>query len=141
MVVHAYALPPPPAGSHRSVSDIWQKRINPWQHLNIRKIITDRTEMIKSVWTIEYRRDWIVAREKALAAVRVLLPREPQRLSQLEYDGGVMTGIINWRTIYSSDVLMVFSHNSDHFSKISSTYPQFIYICFVLQITYANYTH
>lgn len=49
-------------------------------------------------------------REKALAAVRVVLPRKPQRASQLESGCGVIIRIISWRIIYSSDFQIVFSH-------------------------------
>lgn len=70
--------------------------------------------MIKNLWTIEYGCDWIVATQnhkgEGSAAVGVVLPRKPQRASQLESGCGVIIRIISWRTIYSSDFQIVFSH-------------------------------
>lgn len=99
---------PSPWGSHRSVGDIWQKGRNLWLPLNVSKSVIDGTEMIKNLWTIEYRCDWIVAtwnhEGEVSSSSKGSVPRGAQRVSSLSLAverkseslvGGLSTAVVS----------------------------------------------
>lgn len=73
-------------------------------------------------------------REKVQAAAKAVFSREPQSVSQLEYDCGVISGSLVGRPSITVISKLFFITYSYHLKK-SSTHPQFIYIFFI------NYIH